>query len=165
MPAQRIVLVDERGSLHDVIAGPDGATIAGRRVSVRPIRAGELRVGEDCIWVAHLDDQRWVFANGRTYVFEVQRRDGGTRKRTAHEDNLSSPMPATVVKLHVAAGDEVRAGQVLLVLEAMKMELPVRATHDARVEAVRCREGQLVQPGQPLIDLVPLTDANDESAE
>jgi 3-methylcrotonyl-CoA carboxylase alpha subunit len=62
-------------------------------------------------------------------------------------------MPATVVKLHVAPGDEVKAGQLLLVLEAMKMELPVRAASDARVAAVRCREGELVQPGQPLIEL------------
>ena len=48
-----------------------------------------------------------------------------------------------------------QAGQLLLVLEAMKMELPVRAAGDARVDAVHCNEGDLVQPGQSLIELTP----------
>ncbi|MGH9411278.1 MAG: acetyl-CoA carboxylase biotin carboxyl carrier protein subunit, partial [Vicinamibacterales bacterium] len=51
------------------------------------------------------------------------------------------------------AGDSVRAGDVLILLEAMKMELPVRAPADARVTAVHCRPGDLVQPNVGLIDL------------
>ena len=64
-----------------------------------------------------------------------------------------SPMPATVRKVLVGAGDTVRKNDVLIVLEAMKMELPVKATADGRVGKVCCREGDLVQPGVPLIEL------------
>jgi biotin carboxyl carrier protein len=44
---------------------------------------------------------------------------------------------------------------VLIVLEAMKMELPVRAPTDGTIARVNCREGELVQPGQELAELQP----------
>ena len=62
-------------------------------------------------------------------------------------------MPATVLKLVVAEGAQVRKGDTLLILEAMKMELPVRAPADAVVRAMLCREGELVQPGTVLVEL------------
>ena len=61
-------------------------------------------------------------------------------------------MPATVIKVLVNAGDAVRKGDVVVLLEAMKMELPVRALSDGIVAAARCREGELVQADAPLVD-------------
>ncbi len=96
-------------------------------------------------------DARWVFLDGETYQFQAVR---STRRKTAgHAGSLDAPMPATVLRLNVAAGERVRRGDTLIVLEAMKMELPVRAPADAVVAAVHCREGDLVQPGVSLIDL------------
>ena len=68
-------------------------------------------------------------------------------------DALSSPMPATVAAIEVKAGDQVEAGDLLLTLEAMKMELPIRSPRDGRVKAVNCQKGDLVQPGIPLVEL------------
>ena len=62
-------------------------------------------------------------------------------------------MPATVIAVTVQLGQRVAAGDVLIRLEAMKMELPVRAPRDATVIAIKCREGELVQPGVPLLEL------------
>jgi biotin carboxyl carrier protein len=62
-------------------------------------------------------------------------------------------MPATVVKILVTAGQAVKQGETLVVLEAMKMELPIRAPADAVVQAINCREGELVQPERPLVEL------------
>lgn len=64
-----------------------------------------------------------------------------------------APMPATVIRVHATVGQNVTRGDTLLVLEAMKMELPVRAPADGAVTAVNCAEGDLVQPGVPLIEL------------
>jgi biotin carboxyl carrier protein len=61
-------------------------------------------------------------------------------------------MPATVIKILVEAGQAVQKGDTLLLLEAMKMELPVRAPGDGVVATVKCREGELVQPGTPLLE-------------
>jgi biotin carboxyl carrier protein len=62
-------------------------------------------------------------------------------------------MPATVVAVLVERGASVKRGDALVLLEAMKMELPLRASGDAVVRAVHCREGQLVQPDAVLIEL------------
>ena len=62
-------------------------------------------------------------------------------------------MPATVTAVLVRAGRRVAAGEPLVRLEAMKMEFAVRAPRVGRVAAVDCREGDLVQPGRPLVTL------------
>ena len=55
------------------------------------------------------------------------------------------------MKLHVALGDQVRKGDLIVVLEAMKMELPLRAANDARVGRVHCREGEMVAAAVSLV--------------
>jgi biotin carboxyl carrier protein len=93
----------------------------------------------------------WVFLDGRTYVIE----SSPTRRATgAHDPSaLTAPMPANVTQVHVAPGQQVHVGDVLITLEAMKMELPIRATTDGVVAAINCRVGELVQPGSPLVEL------------
>jgi 3-methylcrotonyl-CoA carboxylase alpha subunit len=62
-------------------------------------------------------------------------------------------MPAKVSAVLVEAGQHVGKGDVLLKLEAMKMELPVRAPHEGTVTAMLCQVGELVQPGITLVEL------------
>jgi len=91
----------------------------------------------------------WVFHDGAVYRLEDE-----TTMRRAHQTHgaLSSPMPATVISVNVAPGDTVTSGQTLILLEAMKMELPVRAPGDGRIRAVHCQAGDLVQADVSLID-------------
>jgi acetyl-CoA carboxylase biotin carboxylase subunit len=65
---------------------------------------------------------------------------------------LVAPMPATVIKVQVKPGDAVKKGDSVVLLEAMKMELPVRALGDGVVAAVRCREGELVPADAVLVE-------------
>ncbi len=96
----------------------------------------------------------WVFLAGRTYVIESQDRDGrGRPHKTDDHLALSAPMPATVLAVKVVPGQEVRIGDVLLMLEAMKMELPITAPRAGRVKSIECREGELVQAGVALLAL------------
>jgi 3-methylcrotonyl-CoA carboxylase alpha subunit len=74
------------------------------------------------------------------------------RASTSAGRNLIAPMPATVIKVHVKAGDAVKKGDTVVVLEAMKMELPLRALGEGVVSAVRCREGELVPADSTLIE-------------
>ena len=66
---------------------------------------------------------------------------------------IRSPMAATVVELAVAAGQAVRAGDLLAVVEAMKMEHELRAPHDGRVLALLARPGELLAEGDALLRL------------
>jgi 3-methylcrotonyl-CoA carboxylase alpha subunit len=67
--------------------------------------------------------------------------------------SLTAPMPGTVVKVLVDEGDRVEAGQLLLVLEAMKMEQPVTAPHAGRVASLPYGEGALVPGGAVLAEI------------
>ena len=78
---------------------------------------------------------------------------GAARPASRDQDALSPPMSATVVRVAVRPGATVQAGDTLIVLEAMKMELPIRAPRAGTIRAVHCREGDLVQPGTVLVEL------------
>ena len=97
---------------------------------------------------------RWVFWNGR--VFRGDFRKDASAARGSHGSTaprtLTAPMPATIVTVHVKAGDAVTKGQVLMLLEAMKMELPIRAPGDGVVSAVHRREGQRVDADAVLVE-------------
>lgn len=95
----------------------------------------------------------WAHVDGDVFVFEAGRDPGRPRAAAAPDASLSAPMPATVIAIVAPAGTSVEEGDVLLLLEAMKMELPVRAPRAGTVAAVHCREGELVQAGVTLVDL------------
>ena len=65
--------------------------------------------------------------------------------------DVPSPLPGTVVSISVSEGDHVEPGQELCVLEAMKMNNPIRATQAGTVKEVHIRIGQKVQHGDPLL--------------
>ena len=77
-----------------------------------------------------------------------------TRRRSSSSavHAVTAPMPATVVNVLVRPGDAVKKDDTLLVLEAMKMELPLRAPGDATIEAVRCAAGDMVAADAVLVE-------------
>jgi biotin carboxyl carrier protein len=126
---------------------------------VSQISDGVYRVEIDgraeTVYVAGRPRDRWVFWNGRVFRGDFQAPVANGRfdrpsARRAHA--LTAPMPATVIKVQVKPGDTVTKGTIVVVLEAMKMELPMRASGDGVVAAVRCREGELVPADAPLVD-------------
>jgi acetyl/propionyl-CoA carboxylase alpha subunit len=66
---------------------------------------------------------------------------------------LTAPMPGTVIRVRVAAGDQVEARDQLVVVEAMKMEMPLLAPRAGKVQAVHVAEGQTVARGELLVEL------------
>ena len=128
-------------------------TSGDRVIEAGPAR-GELIVREgervERMYAAVSGDVTWIFHDGVVHRLEAP--SAARRRDQQSHGSLSSPMPATVVSVKVAPGDAVTAGQTLIVLEAMKMELPVRAPGDGRVARVHCKAGDLVQADVSLID-------------
>jgi biotin carboxyl carrier protein len=125
--------------------------------AMRVTRIGEgmYRVEHDgathIVYVAGRAGDRWAFWNGQTV--RVRHEPPSRAGRVDVVQSLTAPMPATVLKVLAQPGSAVSKGETLLILEAMKMELPLRAPADATVTAVNCREGQLVQPDAILVEL------------
>ena len=124
---------------------------------VTPLGAGRFLVARDgrqrLAHAVRVAGATWVFLDGEVTLVS---RGSAAKTGAARVDvatSLSAPMPATVIDIAVENGQRVAAGDVLVRLEAMKMELPIRSPRDATVIAIKCRQGELVQPGVPLLEL------------
>lgn len=127
----------------------------GLALTVTSIGLGLYRVVDGTrawtVAVAGPPDNRWVWIDGQVAKLDPPAK-GRARVRSASHD-LAAPMPATVVRVMVQPGAAVTRGDTLLMLEAMKMELPIRAPRDGVVRDIHCKTGQLVHPGVNLLDL------------
>ena len=65
---------------------------------------------------------------------------------------MKSPIPGTVLQLNVAPGESVKLNQVLLVMEAMKMETNIASPREGRISAVHVHTGESVRQGQALVE-------------
>lgn len=80
---------------------------------------------------------------------------GGKRPKAVDMGDVSSPMPGKVVSLKVSPGDKVKKGDVLLVIEAMKMENEIHSPIDGTVGEIYVREGDQINPEECLIKIIP----------
>ena len=127
------------------------------RIDVVPLGNGRYLVEQDSTtriaYAVASGRETWVFLNGRAYVV-ASSATARTRASASDDANaLAAPMPATVVRIEVSPGQTVAKDSLLVMLEAMKMELPIRAPRDGRVTAIHCRAGEIVQPGVPLLEM------------
>jgi urea carboxylase len=87
-------------------------------------------------------------------VSEAVEDDGGDEALAANAVAVGSPVPGAVWKVEVSSGARVKEGDLLVVVESMKMEMSVHAPSDGVVAEVRCAEGRAVSLGQTLVVLV-----------
>ena len=107
---------------------------------------------------AMLGHRRQVWVNGRTLAYELS---GPTdvEREPPRDDRLASVIPATVAQVLVSPGDHVSAGQKLILLESMKMVMPLQSPHDGIVKAVHCVAGDAIGAGVLLVEVDPLGEA------
>ena len=112
---------------------PDGALWRGR---LEGLRWSALNGGESID--VQVNGWRWSFLS-HNHSAELGHGAGGT---------AAAPLPGIVAKVAIKVGDKVTRGQVLAIVEAMKMENPVVAPFDGTVEELLCNEGDTVSSGQ-----------------
>jgi biotin carboxyl carrier protein len=95
-------------------------------------------------------DNRQLWVDGRVINYQRVRQH---RRETTIDGSLSATIPAIVTKILVTPGAAVSAGEKLILLESMKMIIPIQASYDGIVTAVHCQEGESVQAGVQLIEI------------
>ncbi|MBC8426305.1 biotin/lipoyl-binding protein [bacterium] len=108
-------------------------------------------------YVARRGTERLVFMDGVVHALRLPNDEDGDVPDDMGDmsPNLTAKMPGTVVKVMVSEGDEVSAGDPLVIMEAMKMETEIVSPLDGRVAKVHIAEVQVLAAGDPLLDLAP----------
>src|SRR3546814_20184058 len=96
----------------------------------------------------HDGERRWRYERVPAYQAEHAGADGSG-------DQVAAPMPGCIVLVRVAGGDSVAQGQELLVMEAMKMELSLKAPRDGGVAPVSTADGDVVAAAASRVTLTP----------
>ncbi|MCQ3936660.1 MAG: acetyl-CoA carboxylase biotin carboxyl carrier protein subunit [Chloroflexi bacterium] len=127
--------------------------------------------------VAHVDGQRFEIMPGEQEQAETRKEAEGKTESQSFKPNpapvaapspnlalsgntLTAPLPGTVVNIFVKPGDKVEAGQVVLVIEAMKMKNSIRSMWSGTIRDVLVSEGQSVAHKQALIKFADLGEAS-----
>jgi 3-methylcrotonyl-CoA carboxylase alpha subunit len=163
-PGRRVIAFQRDGERIDVVAvGRDGdfaLTIGDHHCSVKHAKknadtiTGEFN-GIARRFRAHVSRDRILLHDGDSRM-SLQRVDAFAFEKTAQrsDDRVAAPMPGRIVVVRAKAGDEVAAGQELLVMEAMKMEIALKAPHAGVIASVNAAAGDFVEADTVLVKFV-----------
>lgn len=101
--------------------------------------------------IVHSGAETIVIVSGRNYVFVQEDPLAPAHTRASRADRVTAPVPGRVVRIMAAPGDRVQKDEALLVVEAMKMEMTLRAPKEGIIAEVRCSVADLVEEGAELV--------------
>ncbi|MBV6393625.1 MAG: hypothetical protein KPEEDBHJ_02867 [Anaerolineales bacterium] len=152
----QIEIVDER----HVRVGDRLLAVNFESVSGQPVFS-LLLDGKSFESFVYPDDENWqVLLRGRQYQVQVEderekrlKAAAGSGVAEGGEFHLKAPMPGLVVAVSVAEGEEVKKGQVLVILESMKMQNELKSPRDGKVDRIRVKPGESVEQKQTLLSV------------
>ena len=104
-------------------------------------------------WLATVEDRTFETEIPDSGPVVKKRRAGGGKKKKS--GTVSANIPGKIVTIEVEVGQEVTEGQVILILEAMKMQNEIQAPVNGKVVSVNCEEGQSIEANVPLVVIEP----------
>lgn len=112
---------------------------------------------ERAVFAEVIDQKLWYKVDNQIFLADIADLSGGSRKRQGaakkSSDQILAPMPGKITKIFVQVGDLVSKSQMLLVMEAMKMEYTLKSDLDTEVEKINVKVGDQVTLGNLLIQL------------
>lgn len=129
-------------------------------MSTRKPRPGGVEIWRDGaaqirVWRARSTDGSAVWVRGEGVTRRVALEEGAETRGASggSKNDLVAQFPGRVRKILVSAGEAVQEEQPLLLVEAMKMEFPIKAPYNGVVRKILLAEGDVLSPGQLLVDL------------
>ena len=120
----------------------------------------EIELNDDGTYDATVEGQTFTIEVPNAQAAPRARRGGGGKKKKS--GTVSANIPGKVVTVEVKEGDVVKEGQVILILEAMKMQNEIQAPVDGTVINVACEEGQAIEANVPLVVIEPESTDEDD---
>ncbi len=160
---KRLLRLEVDGNALDIAAhgafGDYHLRWSGGECHARGVRAQGNRIsmllGERAVTLQAVDAAGAVFVHDgdHRWRFELRNPFAANTQRGSSENRIKSPMPGRIVAVRVAIGDAVTAGQEVIVMEAMKMELSLKAPREGVVAELRAITGEFVEADATLIRL------------
>ncbi|MFN8399197.1 MAG: biotin/lipoyl-containing protein [Anaerolineales bacterium] len=125
--------------IENINARPVVVTVDGQRFEVMPENGNQPQIKAEAVTSSKLDAMSSTLNQAPSTI-------------SAGSNSLTAPLPGTVVELFVKAGDPVAVGQVVLVIEAMKMKNSIRSTRGGTISKVHVTQGQSVAHKQVLVE-------------
>ncbi len=127
------------------------------KVEAEEIKPGQLKIkiGDRIIKaiITEGNKEKFVFVDGNVFRVRPVELTGRKKTKKKEEGDLKSPISGKVVKVNVKNGENVKKDDVLMVIEAMKMEYLIRAPFDGKVKKVNFKENDQIEIGQITVDL------------
>lgn len=140
------------GTAHSVEVESEKVTIKGRMYTVK--EKGSTIEVDGTPYVVEMKNGE-VLINGISHTFKVESQAGKTleKKVSSAPGAVAAMMPGKIINVLVKEGDTVKGGDVVCILEAMKMENELRAPRDGTVKRIHVQSGANVEKGDVLVEI------------
>jgi len=127
------------------------------KVKTDEIKPGHLKIklGDriiKCI-ITKGDKDKFVFVEGDVFKVRNIELTGAKKTKKKEKRNLNSPISGKVVSIKIKDGDKVKKGDVLMIIEAMKMEYLIRAPYNGKVKKINFKEKDQIEIGQNTVEV------------
>ena len=120
--------------------------------------------GERCpVKSLKIKNKLWIHLRGETHVFDFLKNESGVNAETSsneHDGQILSPMPGKILKINFTSQAEVKEGDVILLMEAMKMEYALTAPFSGVLQKINCQVGEQVELNQLLASVTRKEQSN-----
>ena len=127
------------------------------KVEAEEIRPGQIKIklGDRIIKaiITEGETEKYIFTNGNVYKVKEVELTGRKKPKKQKQEDLSSPISGKVVKVKIKKGNFVKKDDILMVIEAMKMEYLIRAPYNGIVKKVNFNENDQIEIGEYTVEL------------
>ena len=109
----------------------------------------------DGVWEVTLEGRKFSVETDEEKQQIRRTREKGSGSKLGASGTISSAIPGKIVSILVSVGDAVSAGDVVFVLEAMKMQNEIKASVDGVISEIKCNAGERVEANVPLLEISP----------